>query len=306
MEAVLTRVAAFVLIIALGYGLKRAGFFKASDFGLIASVVLKITIPCAVVSYFSKITPDFTLFWLVVLGVVCNLIPISLGWLVGLTGGRRDQAFNMINFSGYNIGCFALPFIQTFLGPVGVVATCLFDAGNSVMCTGATYSMAAAVAGGGEGTTVRLFFKRMFSSVPMDTYIAMVVLAAFDWKLPAVAVSFADMVGAANPFLAMLMLGIGFELQLKKDDALRILKTLFIRYAMAGSLAYVFWHWAPFTEEIRRVLAILALAPVSAICTIFTSLCLKDARETALSCTVNSLSIVISIVLMTTLLLVTP
>lgn len=76
--------------------------------------------------------------------------------------------------------------------------------------------MAAAVAGGGEGTTVWLFFKRMFSSVPMDTYIAMVVLAAFDWKLPAVAVSFADMVGAANPFLAMLMLGIGFELQLKK------------------------------------------------------------------------------------------
>ena len=35
MEAVLTRVAAFVLIIALGYGLKRAGFFKTSDFGLI-------------------------------------------------------------------------------------------------------------------------------------------------------------------------------------------------------------------------------------------------------------------------------
>lgn len=62
MEAVLTRVAAFVLIIALGYGLKRVGFFKASDFGLIASVVPKITIPCAVVSYFSKITPDFTLF----------------------------------------------------------------------------------------------------------------------------------------------------------------------------------------------------------------------------------------------------
>ena len=87
-------------------------FFKASDFGLIASVVLKITIPCAVVSYFSKITPDFTLFWLVVLGIVCNLIPIFLGWMVGFAGGRRDQAFNMINFSGYNIGCFALPLIE--------------------------------------------------------------------------------------------------------------------------------------------------------------------------------------------------
>ena len=302
MSVVLTRVAAFVLIIALGYLLKRRGFFKESDFGLISSIVLKITIPCAVVSYFSKITPDFTLFWLVALGIVCNLLPILLGWIAGLAGGRRAQAFNMINFSGYNIGCFALPYIQTFLGPTGVVATCLFDAGNSVMCTGATYSMAAAVAGSGEGTTVRLFLKRMFSSVPMDTYIAMVALAALNVRLPAVAVSFADMVGAANPFLAMLMLGIGFELHLKKEDALRLVKTLAIRYAMAGCLAFLFWNYAPFDEEIRKVLAVLALAPVSAICTIFTGLCLNDARETALSCTVNSLSIVISIAAMTALL----
>lgn len=67
------------------------------------------------------------------------------------------QAFNIINFSGYNIGCFTLPFIQSFIGPAGVVATCLFDAGNSVMCTGATYSIAKAAAGGKEGTTVRGF-----------------------------------------------------------------------------------------------------------------------------------------------------
>ena len=70
MEAVLTRVAAFVLIIALGYGLKRAGFFKTSDFGLISSVVLKITIPCAVVSYYTKIKPDLRLMWMVLLGDV--------------------------------------------------------------------------------------------------------------------------------------------------------------------------------------------------------------------------------------------
>ena len=302
MSVVLTRVAAFVLIIALGYLLKRRGFFKESDFGLISSIVLKITIPCAVVSYFSKITPDFTLFWLVALGIVCNLLPISLGWIAGLAGGRRAQAFNMINFSGYNIGCFALPYIQTFLGPTGVVATCLFDAGNSLMCTGATYSIAASVAGEKEGGGVRLFFKRMFSSVPMDTYIVMVVLAALDIRLPAVAVSFADMAGAANPFLAMLMLGIGFELKLRREDALRIVKTLAVRYTMAGILAYLFWNCAPFDDEIRKVLAVLALAPVSAICTIFTGLCLKDPRETALSCTVNSLSIVLSIALMTGLL----
>ena len=304
MFAILARVAALVLIIGLGYVLKRRDFFKEDDFRLISGIVLRITIPCAVVSYFSKITPDFALFWLVALGLACNLVPILLGWLAGLARGRREQAFNMINFSGYNIGCFALPYIQTFLGPTGVVATCLFDAGNSVMCTGATYSLAAAVAGKGEGTTWRVFLKRMFSSLPMDTYLFMVLLAALDWKLPVVVVNFADMVGAANPFLAMLMLGIGFELHLRREDAWRLVKTLVIRYAMASVLAYLCWTYAPFDAEIRKVLAVLLLAPISAICAIFTSMCLNDAREVALSCTINSLSILISIAAMTTLLLV--
>ena len=51
---------------------------------------------------------------------------------------------------------------------MGVVAACIWDTGNSIMCTGATYSIAAAVAGKNEGGGARLFFRRMFASVPMD------------------------------------------------------------------------------------------------------------------------------------------
>ncbi|MEG0688995.1 MAG: AEC family transporter, partial [Hungatella sp.] len=68
MEAVLTKAIAFVAIIILGYVLKKVGLFRAKDFYLISVIVMKITLPAAIVSNFSKITLDFSLLILCVIG----------------------------------------------------------------------------------------------------------------------------------------------------------------------------------------------------------------------------------------------
>ena len=300
METILTKVAAFVLVIFLSYLLKRIGFFKLEDFKLISNIVLKITLPCAVISNFSRIEVSIALFGLILVGVLCNLLTIGIGYLAALNKGRDEQAFNMINYSGYNIGCFAMPYIQSFLGPSGVVATCLFDAGNSLLCTGATYSMAAVVVHTGERSTISLFFRRMFSSVPMNTYIIMVLLVWMGIKVPSFVTVFTDMVGAANPFLAMVMIGIGFELHSDRRKLLRIGGILLNRYIAEAFLAWLFYHYAPFDAEIRKILALVAFAPVSAVCAIFTAKCKGDVE---LSCTVNSLTIVLSIIFMTMLMI---
>ena len=303
MQAILVKVVSLIAVIVVGYILKRTGFFRPEDFRLIAGLVLKVTLPCAIISNFTRIDVDFALFSLVILGILCNWATIIAGWLASKRGDSAAQAFNIINFSGFNVGCFALPFLQSFVGPVGVVAACIWDTGNSVMCTGATYSIAAAVAGKNEHGGAKLFFKRMFCSVPMDTYLVMTLLAFVGWKLPSQLLVFTDMVGAANPFLAMLMIGVGFELKLAPGSGLRILKTLCCRYLIAAALAYVFYNFLPFDAEVRKVLAILAFAPLSAVCAIYTALCLKDPRSVALSCTLNSASIVVSVVFMTALVL---
>ena len=150
MESVLVKVVSFIAVIVVGYLLKRVGFFRAEDFRLIAGLVLKVTLPCAIISNFTRIDVDAALFVLVLLGLGCNLVTVAAGWLASKRGDSAEQAFNIINFSGYNVGCFALPFLQSFVSPMGVVAACIWDTGNSIMCTGATYSIAAAVAGKNE------------------------------------------------------------------------------------------------------------------------------------------------------------
>ena len=192
---VLARAMAFILIIVTGYVLKKKGFFHPDDFYLFSKVVIRITLPCAIISNFSRISMDNSLLFMCVLGLAANLLMVIVGFVVNLRGTGLDKAFDMINLSGYNIGNFTLPFVQSFLGPMGFAATSLFDAGNAVMCTGVTFTMSSLVAGTGDRPSVKNVAKSLFSSLPFDAYLIMTMLAVLRIGLPEVVVSYAETVG---------------------------------------------------------------------------------------------------------------
>ena len=301
MIEVLTKATVFIAIIVMGYLLKRKGFFKASDFRTISKIVLNITLPCAVISNFNNLKIDMSLLFLIFIGIICNLVTVGAGYLVALKKSDDEKAFNMINFSGYNIGCFAMPYVQSFLGPIGVVATCLFDAGNSLLCTGGTYSIASAVAKTDGKTTLSSFIKKVFSSIPLNTYIIMLIVSYFNFQIPKPIIMFTDTVGAGNGFLAMLMVGVGLELNLKRSQIGKIVQTLSIRYGISIIMAFIFFIFLPFSLEVRQVLAIIVFAPVSAVSIAFTEKCNGDV---GLASAINSSSIIFSIIVMTSMLLI--
>ena len=301
MIEVLTKATVFIAIIVMGYLLKRKGFFKASDFRIISKIVLNITLPCAVISNFNNLKIDMSLLFLIFIGIMCNLVTVGAGYLVALKKSDDEKAFNMINFSGYNIGCFAMPYVQNFLGPIGVVATCLFDAGNSLLCTGGTYSIASAVAKTDGKTTLSSFIKKVFSSIPLNTYIIMLIVSYFNFQIPKPIIMFTDTVGAGNGFLAMLMVGVGLELNLKRRQIGKIVQTLSIRYGISIIMAFIFFIFLPFSLEVRQVLAIIVFAPVSAVSIAFTEKCNGDV---GLASAINSSSIIFSIIVMTSMLLI--
>lgn len=296
MAAVLTKAMAFVAVIIMGYLLKRAGFFHAKDFYLISGIVIKITLPSAIVSNFSRITMDYSLLAMCLIGLFCNFVTIGVGYLMNLNGSKENKAFFMLNMSGYNIGNFTMPFVQSFLSPVGFAATSLFDAGNSVMCTGMTYTLAGMVVGEEEKPSLKKMIRKLFSSVPFDAYVVMTLLSILSIRLPAVVVSFADTAGGANAFLALFMLGIGFEIRMEKEKLARIIKILSVRYVIAVLLSAGFYFLAPFDLEVRQTLAIVSLGPVASVAPAFTGALNGDVE---MASAVNSLSIIISIVAIT-------
>lgn len=299
MEQVLTKALAFIAIIALGYLLKRCGFFKAQDYELVAKIVLNVTLPCAVITSFAAFKMDYALFILTLIGFVGNVVMIALGFLLTRYQTREAKIFYVFNLSGYNIGCFTLPFAQSFLGPFAVVAACMFDVGNSIMCTGGTYALAGGLIHTGEKyepVTWRSVALKLFSSVPFMVYMLMLICAVLGLHLPQAVYTLTGLVGSANTFLSMLMIGMMFELtlDLKKLQTLR--EVVLYRYLIGVAAAWLCFYYLPLSREIKEVLALVFLAPSTAIGPIFIA---KMGGNVHLAGFANSVTIMISIVLMT-------
>lgn len=299
--SVLVKALAFVMIIVTGYALKKKGFFHANDFYLISKIVIRITLPAAIVSNFSQISMEPALLWVILIGTGANIATVTVGYLINLGKSKENQVFDMLNLSGYNIGNFTLPFVQSFLGPVGFAATSLFDAGNAVMCTGITYTLASLVKGEGHKIAPADVIKRLFSSIPFDAYIVMTILAFCRIPLPAVILSYADTIGKSNAFLALLMLGIGFEINMEREKISRIARLLILRYGLAVLFALAAYYLLPFPLEVRQAMAIVAFGPVSSVAPAFTG---SLGGDVELASAVNSISILLSIVSITVALIV--
>lgn len=288
-------------IIILGYVLRRRGFFKEEDFYVLSRIVLKITLPAAIISNFSGIVLKPSMLLLSLLGLGGGVIFVSMAFFLSFGKGGEERAFNIVNLSGYNIGNFTMPFAQGFLGPLGVVATSLFDSGNALVCLGGSYSIAAMAKGEKDGFHIMPVIKTLLHSVPFDAYLMMTVLSLCHITLPSPVTSVTGIIASANAFMAMLMLGVGFKMTGDRRQMGRIIKILGVRYSISIVLALAFYFLLPFELEYRQALTILALSPIASSSPAYTG---ELDGDIGLSSAVNSLSIVISIVLITAVLVV--
>ena len=214
--------------------------------------------------------------------------------------GKDQQAFEILNIPGYNIGTFALPFTQSFLGPIGVLTTSLFDVGNAFVCLGGAYGVASAVKDG-KGLDLKRVGKALAVSVPFLAHIITVCMNLFHIPIPAFVADCAKIIASANVFLAMLMIGVGFKTDMDFSQKGTIARILIVRYSVATALALGFYFLLPFDLPIRQTLVILAFAPIGSAVPGFTA---ELKGDVGLSCTVNSLAILISIPIIVALLAV--
>ena len=305
MLIVLSKAIAFVLIILIGYLCKRRGVFAPTDYQLVSKIVLNITLPCAVISSFAHFQLDLSLLAAVALGLSGNCVMIFIALMLTRRETLAAKIFYIFSLAGYNIGCFTLPFAQAFLTPFAVVALCMFDVGNSIMCTGMTYALTASCIGYADGRKDRFSMKsiaeKLLHSVPFVVYISMLILSLAGVQFPKSVYTFTDIVGAANPFLSMLMIGMMFEIRLDKQ-AMGYVKELFsVRYLTSLACAGAFIYFAPFKQEVNYVIALAFMAPCTIIGPIFVE---KLGGNVQLASLFNSMTIITSVILFTCFFLV--
>jgi len=300
MNDVLLRAIAYIFMIFLGYTLKRIGFFAASDYRLFSNVVMNITLPAAVITSFASQDLDPAMIMIVLLGLASNFVLLFVSWLISARRSNPTRVLYMLNIPGYNIGAFTMPFAQNFLGSMGVASTCLFDTGNAFMVTGGTFALVSRLLKNGKATRFRDMIRILGSSMPFLTYTAMLILIIFRLRVPHVVAAITAPIGAANPFVAMMMIGLMFEIRPDPRIMKKAAVILLIRYAGTAVLSWVFYNYLPFALPVRQALAIVVFSPISSLAPTFVE---RGEGDYGLASLINSLSIIISLLLITGLII---
>ena len=293
MGAVILKALSFIFIIALGYALKKIHLFGDLDYKVAMKIVLNITLPAAIVTSFASCEIQPILLLLALFGLVMNVIMLVVAYLVSKHKETAMRAAWLNVLPGYNIGAFVVPFVQTFLTTENVVACCIFDAGSAIMCTGCTYALSGVILGQNR-FSLKDAGRRLLGSRPFLFYTGMLILTIIGVKVPDGVISFISPIAAANPFLAMLMVGMMLDFNFPAEERKEIFLMVGIRILSAAIVAVPCILFIPGT--MGKALAMALMGPVSVAAT---ALGEKAGAKPAVVACINSLSIIVSIIVIT-------
>ena len=292
MSNVLTQTIVYVILLFAGYGFKKAGIFKVEDTDFLKKVILYLTMPAMAVNGLKDLELQPSFLWCFLVGFGTSTILMLVGMAVTRRKSPEERVMYLFNFNTYNIGNFAIPFLTGLISTEGFAALCLFDIGVAIYLYGIDYSLAEAVKGGKGSFSLKFLLKKIFTSPITDMYLLMILLAALHLRLPDPILKLASVVGNANAFLAMLSIGILFELNLEKKNLWDMVKFFVLRYGtilliMAGVILFI-----PFSQDIRQAICVLLMAPVASIAPLLT---MNAGGDGAKAAQINSVSILIGI-----------
>lgn len=300
MGNVLWKAASFLLAICAGFILRRRGVFGSKDYVVTQRIMLNLTSPAAIIISFADFEMDLALLGIAALGLVMNVGMMVFAWIVSRRKNREDRALYLMNFCGYNVGSFAIPFLQNFVGSYGVALACLFDVGNAPVATGGGYVVLSNLLdeNGNSGFSFKTIGKRLLHVMPFLTYIFMIVYNLAGLPVPDAVLTLLTPAANANAFVSMLIIGLMVDLHLEPGDGKKAAKVIALRAGISALVAAGMFFLLPVDFETRCILTILAVSPISALSASFSA---DLGASASLSAAVNSIYALVSVAAMSVL-----
>ena len=92
---------------------------------MISKIVVNVTLPAAIIVNLQFLEVKNQLLLLIIAGLLLNLVMIIIGHFLSKKQDQVEREFLMYGVSGYNIGNFAIPFVNCFM-PMAFDFFCLF------------------------------------------------------------------------------------------------------------------------------------------------------------------------------------
>lgn len=252
-----------ILLIALGYFLKRINYLKATDSQVLSTLVLNVTLPSLVIVNLNSADLNMSfsilLIMMIVYGIVAKIIVI---WFFRKYSNQMRGSVGMMTGS-MNIGLFAYPLVNAIWPEKGMVYFGMADIGGAMIMFGLTYFVGSYFSEGEDQFNFKFLGKKLIQSVPLVTYIVMFTLNMSNIHIWKPAIDFFSILSKANMPLSMILLGVMLSFSIDREYLPVTIKYLCLHYGLAivaGTLVHFF---LPVSDPmIKTTLLITWLLPV--------------------------------------------
>ncbi|MEJ7484851.1 AEC family transporter [Staphylococcus hominis] len=252
-----------ILLIALGYLLKRINFIKSADSQVLSTLVLNVTLPSLVIVNLNSANLDLSFsilpIMMLIYGILAKVIMVAL---FRKYDNHVKGSVGMMAAS-LNIGLFAYPLVETIWPENGMIYFGMADIGGAIIMFGVTYFVGSYYSEGSDQFNFKFLGKKLISSVPLVTYIVMFILNMANMHLPKASIDFFTIISKANMPLSMILLGIMLSFRIEKQFLPIAVKYLIVHYGL-GCIAGLLVHFfLPTSDDmIKTTLLITWLLPV--------------------------------------------
>ncbi|KAA5806781.1 AEC family transporter [Thermoanaerobacterium thermosaccharolyticum] len=228
---ILQKISISIIVIFLGYAVKKMKFLPNETGKVLNNFIIYITLPASIAKVFFTTKVNTNLFVLTFFGFVLGVITFLIGFLIFKKTNlkRETKGTLMISLCGYNIGLFAFPFIQQIYGNNGLLHIAMFDMGNSFNVFGIAYIIAYAFSEN-DKLDIKKVLKKILYFIPFDTYIISFILNIVGFKFPGLIVNLVEQISLPNTTLALFVIGYFLDFNLDKDEIVSLVKGLIIKY----------------------------------------------------------------------------
>jgi malate permease and related proteins len=290
------RILVNLLLIAVGYLIKRLGLITREEGRVVNRIVLYVTLPAMNL----KVISSSELSWeLAVLPVVFLLVGV-ISSQVGRWGGRRldlsrqDLGTFVVSFCGV-MGSLAYPFAESAFGLEGVRAVAVSDLGNAIAIFVVAYYLSFRYSTKGE-FDARHVVKKVVTFFPLHAFLLAIVLNLAGIRLGGLPGGLIDGLAVMNSPLMLLGLGLYLEIDISHKERKVLFAQVAGKYAVGFLFAAFLVFTLPFRGPTRGMLFLLPLMPTSLSTLIYS---VEQELNPRLAAMLISLTMLISLIITT-------
>lgn len=302
MEQVLTKSFGFFVIIFLGYVLKNRGFLQKENGRFLSKIIINITLPSALVSSITEFDFSLIAIYMILIAFTLNfVVGLSVKWLYRHESGLV-RATAMLNSTGYNIGNLTIPIAVSFYSGAPISYVSMFDVGNALSWMGGIYTLGYNEAKG-ENRKIQMKFvlRSLMRTAPFVTYVVLIIINLLGLSIPSPIFQTVEVIGRSNTFLVMLLIGMGIEFQVKKEELVQVIKILIIRLTVFVLASLLIYYVMPMPLLAKKIAMLCLASSIPSSALVFSR---QYGDESAVPALVNSLAIIIGIMIASAVLII--